>query len=288
MKRRGRPVLVLVLLLVNGAAIWGQAGWGLEHIVPASWTPMGGPAIALALGFAAAIELTGVFLSISADDAEDRGLPSGGIRLGSYGVGILSGLLNYSHWTGAAAIAFGLLSTVSPFLWGINSRVNRARPIAPSRRFWHPVRSVSLIRFMAWRGIPLEQDGIDAMKAETAERAARNREVAKSFMPTLIDPEFVTPIEPITEIGQQAADALGITLNPRLPRAPKADQEKAVRMMLDADGDGSEAVAAGLMGASTMRRYVAARRELAAGRPAPTDKVNAELIEIIRKAVAAA
>jgi hypothetical protein len=35
-KPRGRAVLVLVLLLVNLAAIWGQAGSFLEHVVPAA------------------------------------------------------------------------------------------------------------------------------------------------------------------------------------------------------------------------------------------------------------
>jgi hypothetical protein len=159
--RRALALLVPVLVLVNSAAIWGQAGWALEHIAPAGWDWTAD--LALALGFAAAIELIGVFLATAADEAEAAGQPAGGIRLGSYAVGIVSGALNLSHWAGAsvaAALAFGFMSAVSPFLWGVWARVRRGRPVAPSRRFWHPRRSVSLIRHMAWYGIVDESDAI--------------------------------------------------------------------------------------------------------------------------------
>jgi hypothetical protein len=149
---RSKGLLIGILMLVNSAAIWGQAGWALDHIVPAEWDWRAG--LALALGFAAALELIGVFLATMADEAEARRQPAGGIRLGSYAVGLVSGGLNLSHWGvwTSAAFAFGFLSAVSPFLWGIYSRVRRGEPIAPSRRFWHPVAAMRLIRFMAWHG----------------------------------------------------------------------------------------------------------------------------------------
>jgi hypothetical protein len=159
----GRRVLIPVLLLVNAAAIWGQAGWALDHIVPAGWDWRAG--LALSLAFAAAIELIGVYLADAADQLDALGLPAGGVRLGSYAVGLVSGGLNFTHWAGnlSAAVAFGLLSAVSPFLWGIAARIRRGRPVAPSRRFWHPKRSYELIRFMAWEGIADESDAIRAM-----------------------------------------------------------------------------------------------------------------------------
>jgi hypothetical protein len=161
--RRSTALLIGILMLVNSAAIWGQAGWALEHIVPAQWDWRAG--LALALGFAAALELIGVFLATMADEAEARHQSAGGIRLGSYAVGLVSGALNLSHWGvwTAAAAAFGFLSAVSPFLWGIYSRVRRGRPIAPSRRFWHPVAAVRLIRHMAWRGLTDELAAIEAL-----------------------------------------------------------------------------------------------------------------------------
>jgi hypothetical protein len=165
--RRSTALLIGILMLVNSAAIWGQAGWALEHIVPAQWDWRAG--LALALGFAAALELIGVFLATMADEAEARHQPAGGIRLGSYAVGLVSGALNLSHWGvwTAAAAAFGFLSAVSPFLWGIYSRVRRGRPIAPSRRFWHPVAAVRLIRFMAWHGLTDELAAIEALAEST-------------------------------------------------------------------------------------------------------------------------
>lgn len=285
LNRRGRWALVLVLLLVNGAAVWGQAGWALEHIVPTGWDWRA--SLALALAFASAIELIGVFLALSADDAEDRSIPSGGIRLSSYAIGIVSGALNYSHWEGAAAIAFALLSAISPFLWGINSRVNRARPIAPSRRFWHPVRSVALIRHMAWEGIALEPDGIASMNA------------AKPQLPAIkAQPkQWVVGAdgESVIEAPDLDAELRELTAAPsreRKPRVTSADQRKAIEVLIsDKDGKGLEAVSDGLMGLSTMRRYAAVLRDLKQAPQGPINerarKVQPELVEMIRKAVAA-
>lgn len=276
MKRgKGRPVLLIVLLLVNAAAVWGQAGWALDHIVPAGWAKGGMAALALSLGFALAIETIGVFLALSADHAEDRDIPAGGIRLGSYAIGLVSGALNASHWgwTTAAAIAFALLSAVSPFLWGIHSRVNRERVIAPSRRFWHPRRSVALIRHMAWEGIATEAEGIASMKGEpivmelSPFRRVDHEEILAEERPRILPAAPVSPAAP------------------RAPRAPKEAQEKAVRLMLD--GLGSVAVADGLVGASTMRRFQQVAKALRAD-PATEDfgsatgKVPASLVAIIR------
>lgn len=169
---RALGLLVLILILVNSAAIWGQAGWALEHVVPAGWDWRAG--LALSLGFAAALELIGVFLATAADESEATGQPAGGVRIGSYAVGIVSGGLNLSHWgvTTAAALAFAFLSAVSPFLWGVWARVRRGRPAAPSRRFWHPIRSVRLIRHMAWHGIVDEADGIVEMELRSVPELA--------------------------------------------------------------------------------------------------------------------
>jgi hypothetical protein len=45
--------------------------------------------------------------------------------VGAYAVATLAGVLNYSHWVGSnetAAVAFGLMSCLSPWLWSIRSR----------------------------------------------------------------------------------------------------------------------------------------------------------------------
>lgn len=163
--------LTMTLLLVNAAAIWGQAGWALSHVVPrvvpGEWTYAGQIGIALAVAFACAIEGVGVFLALSADEADEAGLPSGGTRLASYGVGLfVSGGLNLSHWGfQAAGIAFAFLSAISPLLWGVRARIRRRRAVAPSRRLWHPIRSIALIRAMAWEGIVSEEEGMAYLRS---------------------------------------------------------------------------------------------------------------------------
>lgn len=180
-RRRTPYLLIAILLLVNAAGIWGQTGWGLEHIAPAEWAF--GYRLALALGFAAALELIGVFLARMADEAEAVDLPAGGYRLGSYAVGMAVGALNFSHFLGqsfAMAVSFGLLSSASPFLWGIYSTVRRGHPAAPSRRLWHPWLSWQLIRYMAWEGIASEDVAISQMRgqADTPAPATPAQDVA--------------------------------------------------------------------------------------------------------------
>lgn len=299
MKRgKGRPVLLVVLLLVNSAAIWGQANWALEHVVPARTHWLLG--LIVASGVAASIELLGVFLALSADHAEDRDIPAGGYRLGSYVVGLVSGTLNAWHWGWftAAAVTFALLSAVSPFLWGIHSRVNRERVIAPSRRFWHPRRSVALIRHMAWEGIATEAEGIASMKEQT------DVSTAPALVARLVSGQNGSQPAPVRQSDARSvlvhggserqaalegrAAAEGAPVAPRAPRAPKEAQEKAVRLMLD--GLGSVAVADGLVGASTMRRFQQVAKALRADPTtedfgSATGKVPAALVAIIRNHV---
>jgi hypothetical protein len=143
---------------------------------------------------------------------------------------------------------------------------------------------------------PLAVDGLMlgstvALLAIRAIRAAREDALpATAAVPapaTLPEIPELPPIRETTEIEQRAADMLNITLtNPRKPRAAKADQEKAVRLMLEGKAD--EAVEAGLMGASTMRRYAKVRRMLAAGQievDPVREKVNPELVALIRASI---
>jgi hypothetical protein len=62
---RGRPFLALLvpLVLVNAAAVYGQAGWALQHLA-------GG--LVVALLFAAAVESIGIYLSLEAPRRPDE------------------------------------------------------------------------------------------------------------------------------------------------------------------------------------------------------------------------
>lgn len=118
-----------------------------------------------------------------------------------------------------------------------------------------------------------------ARLAATAEPAPER--IAPPVLPAL------EPVEPITEIGRQAADSLGIKL--RKPRSTSGDPVKAIEMLIE--GRRQEAVDAGHMPPSTMRRYAAVLRDLQQAPQGPINerarKVRPELVEMIRAAVTA-
>jgi len=227
MKIRGRGVLVPILVLVNGAAVWGQTGWALDHIVDEAW--VFAASLTLSLMFSFAIESIGVYLAMMADAADEVGLPSGGKRLGSYAVGLFSGALNFSHFLGvtfAAAVAFGFLSAISPFLWGIYASVKRGRAVAPSRRFWHPHKSIALLRYAAWEGIADEDEALNQMRNLPTSRPSIHvdAEVGETFsLAELTQPAELAeaPVSP-APIGSR-------------PSRAKWDASKVISMIMDGE-----------------------------------------------------
>jgi hypothetical protein len=154
--------LAVPLLLVNSAAVYGQAGWAYERLVE-SWV--------LAVLFAAALESIGVYLAAEAHAALMAGDASLRLRLGSYAVGALVGTLNYWHFSKgweptALAVTFGALSSISPWLWAIRSRsLNRDRlralglvdpravRFSPLRWALYPRRTFRAFRAAVWAGV---------------------------------------------------------------------------------------------------------------------------------------
>lgn len=166
--RRGRAFLILPLVLVNAAAVWGQAGWALTNL---------GHGLMVAVLFALAVESIGAYLAFEAHEALMADQASGMLRMGSYGVGLLAGTLNYLHFLPeglSTAVAFGCLSAVSPWLWAIWSRAtNRSRlaelgmvdvravKLGTARKVFHPVKSFKVVRWAAWEGITGPQEAVD-------------------------------------------------------------------------------------------------------------------------------
>lgn len=302
--KRGRWGLLPILVLVNAAAIWGQAGWAYDNLIKPGWHIT--LVIAVCGGFAAAIELTGVFLANKADQAEDANIPAGGIRLGSYAVGVFSGVLNFSHFLPvghAAALAFGFLSMVSPFLWGIDSRVRRGRQVAPSRRFWHPLRSISLLRFAAWEGIADEELALRTMNAMSGQGEGAPSTPATplpAFIGPLPAPEFsLSALLPEPAREWSVAELLPETpvspapSTPATPRAPRAlswDAPLAAIMAVDgakareiSEKSGASPATAGLFVAVAKRLRADPRAEISAkvtGR-----SVNPEYVRMMREAI---
>src|SRR5579859_1626572 len=157
---RRNAALITPLVLVNSAAVYGQAGWAFDHLFHHRL---------LAVLFAAALESIGVYLAAEAHAALMAGDASARLRLSSYAVGVLVGCLNFGHFASPGyrpnplAVTFGLLSSISPWLWAIRSRsLNRDRlrelgQIDPRAvRFsllrWalYPVRTFAAFRWAVW------------------------------------------------------------------------------------------------------------------------------------------
>jgi hypothetical protein len=185
--------LITPLLLVNAAAIYGQSGWAFDHLGH-RWT--------VAVLFALAVESIGVFLAAEAHAALMAGHASGALRIGSYAVGALVGTLNYAHYAtqpgyrpNPLAVTFGLLSSISPWLWAIRSRsINRERladmglidprAVKFSRLRWtlFPLRTFTAFRAAVWAGIQRPDEAVAAADARRPmgndERAAAVAEAA--------------------------------------------------------------------------------------------------------------
>lgn len=106
------------LIAVNTFAVIGQWSWAYQSL---------GHDMVIAVGFAITLESISLYLTAMANAAMLANDKAGPLRLAAYGVGLLVGVMNYnahsSDWSpNAMAIAFGILSMMSPILWGIWAR----------------------------------------------------------------------------------------------------------------------------------------------------------------------
>ena len=161
--KRRAVITAIPLILVNGVAFAGQFAFIHAHI---PWGTFGQVAFALAL------ESVALFLAYMANQAlmsEDSAL---GLRLASYVFAGIIGAMNYSHYALPGmvptfeAVATGLMSLASPWLWGIYSRrqsrdllraTNQLSPRAVKLGFlrwvlW-PKQSFFVFRRAAWSGV---------------------------------------------------------------------------------------------------------------------------------------
>jgi hypothetical protein len=124
----GRVRLLVPLLIVNAAAVYGQVAYAFGEIAPPGWP--GAARLGLAVLFAAAVESVAVYVGWHAHDALLAGATATAARLrrASYAIAAAVAGVNYAHFAGpgmtpsAAAVAFGLLSLLSPWLWGLHTR----------------------------------------------------------------------------------------------------------------------------------------------------------------------
>jgi hypothetical protein len=126
-----KHLMYVPLLLVNAAAIYGQVAFFYEQVAPATWPVIG--KLALAVLIAAAVESIAVYVGWHAHDAllNKAGATAARLRRASYLIALIVGGINYAHFAAngmlglqptAASVAFGLLSLLSPWLWGLHTR----------------------------------------------------------------------------------------------------------------------------------------------------------------------
>src|SRR6266704_3265264 len=148
------------IVLVNAVATGAQLGFWRAHL-----TATQAVFVALALE---SIAIYLAWMSHLAQLADDSALR---LRLAAYGIALLIGTLNYSHFMlpgwrpDVAAVTFGLMSAISPWLWSVHSRrVSRdalkargliethAVRLGATRWLWHPALSLRVMRWAAWTG----------------------------------------------------------------------------------------------------------------------------------------
>jgi hypothetical protein len=160
-------------VLVNTSAVLGQALWAKDHLVPDWMRPNVYAVAAVCVLFALTVESIAVYLAYEAHAAQMEGQAYGTLRLASYGVALVAGALNYAHFAGAPdytpnplAVTFGLLSSMSPWLWAIRSRSMhrvvltekglidpRSVRFTLAQRLLYPVATFGAYRLAVWNGV---------------------------------------------------------------------------------------------------------------------------------------
>lgn len=171
--RARRAALVVPLVLVNATAVLGQALWAYDHLVPAWMLTSVLAAATVCVLFAVTVEAIGIYLAYEAHAAQMEDQAAGMLRAGSYGIALVVGALNYAHFAtqpgyqpNPLAVTFGLLSSLSPWLWAIRSRsLHRSALLAKglvdprsvrftvAQRLLYPVASFRAYRLAVWNGV---------------------------------------------------------------------------------------------------------------------------------------
>lgn len=196
---RSRTVAAAVpLILVNVVAFSGQLAFLRSHL---HW-PLAGQVI-----MAVALESVAVFLALHAQVAALANDSALRLRLSSYAFAAVIGAMNYSHWSAPGwrptfpAVATGLMSAASPWLWAVHSRrVSRDQLLAAglvephalrlgaTRWMWHPLRSARVMYHATWEGVSDPRAAIAAWEARRGDalHAAPGRaEAGRAEVPDL-------------------------------------------------------------------------------------------------------
>lgn len=275
-----RPVLPL--LLINGGAAYAQGAYAYEEIAPDAWNTPSRAAFAVA--FAAALESISIYVQWHAHDALllKAHATAASLRRSAWVIAGVVAAINYAHFADgvmptAAAVAFALLSLLSPWLWGLHTR--RAQHVqllaedaslideggvefSPQRRRAFPIRSYLAKRWSidhyerdpraAWEGYNAERE------QRHAERAAKPEPVAASE-PDTDNPPTGDDLTAVMDATTPATDPTPRPAKRTTARPAKTRQSNAARVAtkLAKEPDMTQAEVAKVLGLSerTVQRY---------------------------------
>lgn len=169
------------VILVNAVAFGAQLGFWRVHV------PLMFEAVLVALALES-IAIYLAWLAHLAQLADDSALR---LRLAAYGMAVVIGALNYSHFMAPGwrptveAVTFGMMSVISPWLWSAHSRrvsrdalmaLNKIEPhavrLGATRWTWHPWRCVRVMSRATWVGENDPARAIALFPAKTSEEAS--------------------------------------------------------------------------------------------------------------------
>jgi hypothetical protein len=153
-------VAAVPIVIVNYAAFRAQLRFWQAHL--------GGSD---ALLVSVALESIAIYLAWQAHVAQLADDSAFRLRLAAYGMALVIGALNYSHYMRSggrptvAAVTFGMLSAISPWLWSIHSRresrdalkargliEDHAVRLGGTRWFFHLYRCIRVMWIASWIG----------------------------------------------------------------------------------------------------------------------------------------
>lgn len=235
--RRAAPVIgaAVPVALVNATAFIGQFAWVQDHV---PWP------VPLQVMFAVALESVAIYLAWHAHLAQVSDDSSGRLKLSAYLFALVIGAMNYSHYAphwrpDALAVALGLMSALSPWLWGVHSRrasrdrlkaqgliEGHAVRLGANRWLWHPWRSVQVMYHATWDGENNPQRAIAMLAVrQEARRASRATSKAVPAPARQAAPERAVPAVPTHPVPELPAGTAGRAV----PEAPRATvPERAV------------------------------------------------------------
>jgi hypothetical protein len=217
--RRAAPVVgaAVPVALVNATAFIGQFAWVRQHV---PWIVPG------QVLFAVALESVAIYLAWHAHLAQLANDSAGRLKLGAYSFALVIGAMNYSHYAShwrpnALAVGLGLMSALSPWLWGVHSRrasrdklmerglvEEHAVRLGANRWMWHPVRSTKVMFQATWIGESNPKTAIEAAEeiaaARRADRAGRRyaRRDDRNGAPVVAQPARHEAVEPGAPVAQ--------------------------------------------------------------------------------------